>query len=69
VQARDLRVPRQAELVGEPAPDAQALAAAVELEDALLALVVAEDEERAPAALGLDALAQLLRGGAVGLDR
>ena len=39
----------------------------VEVEQALRAVAVAEDEERAAAALGLDALAQLGGGGGVGL--
>jgi hypothetical protein len=58
VQARDLRVPGQAELVAAAAPDAHALQRG-EVEQALGAVAVAEDEERAAAALGLDALAQL----------
>jgi hypothetical protein len=47
---------------------AQALAEALEIEDALLLAVAAVDEERAAAALGLDALAQLRRRRAVGLQ-
>jgi hypothetical protein len=68
VQARDLRVPRQAHVVRLPAADAQPLAAGVERDDPLRAPVVAEHEERAPAPLGLDALAQLLGRRAVRPD-
>ena len=39
-----------------------------EVEQALGAVAVAEDEERTAAALGLDALAQLGGGGGMGLE-
>ena len=68
VQARDLRVPRQAHLVGGPAAHADAVAVGVEVDDPLLAVPVAEDEERPAAALGLDPLAQLGGRRAVGLQ-
>jgi hypothetical protein len=65
VHARDLLVPRQRELVVRASPDRQPPAHAVELEDHLRALVVAVDEERRAAALGLEHRLQLGRGGLV----
>ena len=56
----------QAELVPAPATDAHALLL-VEVQQALRAVAVAEDEEGPAAALGLDALAQLGGRGGVGL--
>jgi hypothetical protein len=41
----------------------------MELDDALGAVLVAQDQERAAQALRVDALAQLGRRGAVGLQR
>jgi hypothetical protein len=67
VQARDLRVPGQRHAVARAASHADAIAVAVELDDLLLAVVAAEDQERPPAALRLDPLAQLDRRRAVGL--
>ena len=66
VQARDLGVPLQRDVVAGAAPDRDALARRVEHEQPLGAVAVAQDEERRALALGLDALAQLGGRGRVG---
>ena len=59
VHARDLRVPRQRDVVGRAAPDRQPLGHVAEVEDLLRALAVAKQQERPHPPLGLDALLQL----------
>ena len=66
VQAGDAAVPPERHVVLGTAPDRQPLHRLVELEDALGAVLVAVDEEREAAALGLQPRLQLGGGGGVG---
>ncbi len=69
MEARDLGVPRQRDVVAGAAADGDALARRVEHEQALRAVAGTQDEKRGPRALGLDAVAQLGGGGRVGGER
>jgi hypothetical protein len=69
VQARDLGVPLQRDVVGRASADRHAFRAVLEHEQPLAAGAVAQDEKRRARALGLDALAQLGRRGGMGGER
>ena len=68
MQARDLRVPVQAQLVARRPADADARGVVGEVQDPLGAVTVAEHEEGPAPALGLDPIAQLGGRGAMGLE-
>ena len=69
VHARDLGVPVEHDVVGRAAPDRHPLARRDEVDDHLLVVRVAVDEERRAPALGRDALLEVLRGGDVSVER
>jgi hypothetical protein len=68
VDARDLGVPVEHDLVARPPADRDPLAARLQVDDRLFVVDVAVDEERGPPPLGGDAVAQLLKGGDVGVE-